>query len=133
MTPRRPRRRNLKSQIQRDAKQVFMNTDDFAVLEHLRYWKNGREKPPVDLRIPIVVDEDANMNSVWNKNKNQQRIGRDQTLFQLEKIFFCAREDFDPPPKKGRRIQIGDDHIYEVLGVEIEGGLMRVELRELEE
>ena len=130
---RRPRRRNLKSQIQRDAKLVFLNLDEFAVLEEIKYWANGNGKPPINLHIAIVVNEDANMNSVWNKNKNVQRIGRDQTLFQLEKVFFCAREDFDPPPKKGRKIQIGNDRIYEVLGVDVQGGLLKVELRELEE
>ena len=132
MTPRRPRRRNLKSQIQRDAKRVYMNLDEFATLEHIRYWKN-RNGPPVDMRIAIVTDEDGNMNAVWNTLKDQQRVSHDQTLFQMEKVFFCAREDFDPIPKKNRRIQIGDGAICQVLGVEVEGGLLRVEVRELEE
>ena len=126
---------NLQSQIQRDAKEVFLNLDEFAVLEHIRYFHNGANKPPLDLRIPIVVNEDANMNSVWNKNKNQQRIGADQTLFQMTVVFFCAREDFDPPPKKGRRLKIGErnGHAYEVLGADIQGGLLKIELRELDE
>ena len=130
---RRPRRRNLKSQIQRDAKLVFLNLDEFAVLEEIKYWANGNGKPPVQLRIRIAVNRDDNMNAVWNKHKDIQRIGHDQTLFQMEYVFFCAREDFSPPPKKGRKIQIGNDHIYEVLGVDVQGGLLKVELRELEE
>lgn len=125
-------RRSLKSQIRQDAKRVFLNLNDFAVLESVRYYRNGSGKPPLDLRIPIVVDEDANMNSVWNKNKNQQRIGKDQTIFQMEKILFCALEDFSPPPKKGRRMEVGD-HAYEVLGVAQEGGMLKIELRELGE
>lgn len=125
-------RRSLKSQIQKDAKRVFLNLNDFAVMENIRYYRNGNSKPPLDLHIPIVVDEDANMNSVWNKNKNQQRIGRDQTIFQMEKILFCALEDFSPPPKKGHRMEVGD-HAYEVLGVDREGGMLKIELRELEE
>lgn len=132
MTP-RPRRRNLKSQIQRDAKRVFLNLDEFATLEHIRYWKNGNSKPPVDMRIPVVTDEDGNMNAVWNTLKDQQRVSHDQTLFQLEKIFFCAREDFDPIPKKNRNIQIAEGTVCQILGVEVEGGLLRIELRELEE
>lgn len=131
MTP-RPRRRNLKSQIQRDAKTVFLNLDEFATLERIRYWRNGTQKPPADMRIPIVTDADGNMNAVWNRIKDQHRSGHDQTLFQTEFIFFCAREDFDPPPKKDRKIQVGD-HTYQVLGAEVEGGLLRVELRELDE
>lgn len=125
-------RRSLKSQIRRDAKRVFLNLNEFAVLENIRYYRNGTSNPPLELRIPIVVDEDANMNSVWNKNKNQQRIGKDQIIFQMEKILFCALEDFSPPPKKGRRMEIGD-HGYEVLGVAQEGGMLKIELRELEE
>ena len=131
MTP-RPRRRNLKSQIQQDARRVFLNLDEFATLERIRYWRNGSNKPPVDMRIRIVTDTDGNMNAVWNRIKDQHRSGHDQALFQTEFIFFCAREDFDPPPKKNRSIQVGD-HMYQVLGVEVEGGLLRVELRELDE
>lgn len=129
---RRPGRRNLKSQIQRDAKTVFLNLNEFATLERIRYWRNGPSKPPADMRIPIVTDTDGNMNAVWNRIKDQHRSGHDQTLFQMEFIFFCAREDFDPPPKKDRKIQVGD-HTYQVLGAEVEGGLLRVELRELDE
>ena len=125
-------RRNLKSQIRRDAKRVFLNPDELGEMEHILYFRNGGGKPPIDLFIPVVVTEDENMNSVWNKNKNQQRVGSDQTIFQLEKILFCAWEDFSPPPKKGRRIQVGD-RVYEVLGVGKEGGLLKIELRELEE
>lgn len=125
-------RKSLKAQIQRDAKRVFLNLNDFAVLEQVRYYRNGPERPPVDMRIAVVVDVDANMNSVWNKNKNQQRIGRDQIIFQMEKVMFCALEDFNPPPKKGRRIEVGN-HAYEVLGTRQEGGMLKVELRELDE
>ena len=122
----------MKSQIQRDARRVFLNLDEFAILERIRYWRNGPSKPLVDMRIPIVTDTDGNMNAVWNRIKDQHRNSHDQTLFQTEFIFFCAREDFDPPPKKNREIKVGD-HMYQVLGVEVEGGLLRVELRELDE
>ena len=111
---------------------MFLNLDEFATLERIRYWRNGSNKPPVDMRIRIVTDTDGNMNAVWNGIKDQHRSGHDQALFQTEFIFFCAREDFDPPPKKNRSIQVGD-HMYQVLGVEVEGGLLRVELRELDE
>lgn len=125
-------RRSLKSQIRMDAKRVFLDLDDFATLEHILYWRHGRSKEPEDRRIPVVINRDTNMNSVWNKNKNQQRIGSDQTLFQMELILFCALEDFNPPPKKGNMIQVGD-HRYDVLSVTTEGGILKVELRELEE
>lgn len=125
-------RRNLKSQIRQDAKRVFLNLNDFAVLENLRYYRNGSGKPPQDLRIPVVTDEDANNNNVWNRSRTYTRLGNDQTLYQVSRTIFCAREDFDPPPKKGRRLEVGD-HAYEVVGVALEGGILKVELRELEE
>ena len=107
--------------------------DGFAVISHIRYWRNGRGKPPEDRRIPIVRNNEGNMNNVWNQVKNIQRIGRDQTLYQEEIVFFCAREDFNPPPKKGRTLQLDDDTIWEVLGADLQGGLLKVELRQLEE
>lgn len=125
-------RRSLKSQIQRDVKRVFLNLSDFAVLEHIRYYRNGNNKPPLDLHIPIVVDEDANNNNVWNRSRTYTRVGNDQTLHQISKTIFCALEDFNPPPKKGRRMEVGD-HAYEVVGVAQEGGMLKIELRELEE
>lgn len=124
--------KSLKSQIRRDAKRVFLSLDDFAVLEHIRYYRNGNSKPPLDLRIPIVVDEDANNNNVWNRSRTYTRVGNDQTLHQISKTIFCALEDFNPPPKKGRRMEVGD-HAYEVVGVAREGGMLKIELRELEE
>lgn len=125
-------RRGLKSQIQRDIKRVYLNLNDFAVLETIRYYRNGRGQPPLELRIPIVVNADENMNSVWNKNKAQQRIGSDQTIYQMEKVLFCALEDFNPPPKKGRRMELCG-HAYETLSVSQEFGMLKIELRELEE
>ena len=125
-------RRNLKAQILRDVKRVFLNPDDFGVLEHVRYWRNGPGKPPEDRSIVIVLDEDTNMNKTWNKHKDLQRIGNDPVMYQVEKVLFCALEDFNPPPKKGRRMQIGD-RVYETLGVSDEYGMLKVELRALEE
>lgn len=130
---RRPRRRSLKSQIREDAKKVFLSVDDFAKIAHIRYWRYGRGKPPEDLRVPIVINNEGNMDNVWNQVKNIQRVGRDQILYQVEIVLFCAREDFDPPPKKGRTLQMEDDTIWEVLGVDIQGGILKVELRQLEE
>lgn len=124
--------RSLKAQIQKDAKRVFLDLEGFAVVENIKYWRNGLKEPPEERRVPVVIDEDANMNSVWNKNKNQQRIGHDQELYQMELTFYVALEDFQPPPRKGRRIKIGD-RTYDVLGVRTEGGLLKVEVRRLEE
>ena len=125
-------RRSLKSQIRQDAKRVFLNLNDFAVLKEIRYYRNGNSKPPLDMKIPVVIDEDANNNNVWNRNKTHTRMGNDQTLYQMGIVFFCALEDFSPPPKKGRRMELGD-RAYEVIGAAQEGGMLKVELRELEE
>ena len=127
------KRRNLKSQIQRDAKRVFMNLDDFATLEHIRYYRNGNG-PPVDMRIAAVVDEDETESPAWDKRRGASRgvMGNDQTLFRRNAVMFCAREDFDPPPKDGRKIQVGTVS-YKITGVGMEGGLLRIGLQELDE
>lgn len=125
-------RRNLKAQIQRDVKRVFLDPDDFAVIETLRYWRGGRSKPPEERRIAVVIDEDSNMNTTWNKYKDLKRSNNDTVTYQVEKVLFCALEDFDPPPKKGRMLQAGD-RMYEVLAVDAEYGMLKVELRALEE
>ena len=127
------KRRNLKSQIQRDAKRVFMNLDDFATLERVRYYCNG-DKPPTDMRIAVVVDEDETESPAWDKRRSAFSgvMGNDQTVFRRNAVMFCAREDFDPPPKNGRKIQVGD-RFYQVTGVGMEGGLLRVGLQELDE
>lgn len=111
---------------------MFLGLEGFGELKRVLYWRHGRSKPPEDRHIAVSLQRDENMNSVWNKNKNQQRIGSDQTLYQMELYLFCALEDFSPPPRKGSHLQV-DDHIYEVLGHTLEGGIVKVELRELEE
>lgn len=127
-------KRDLKSQIRRDAKRVFLNPADFAVLETLKYWRRGDGKPPEERRINIVVDEDANISMYKgvNKSVDAEHIKHDQRLYRMEKILFCALEDFNPPPRKGRRLQVGD-HSYSVLGVMVEGGIVKITMRELEE
>ena len=127
------KRRNLKSQIQRDAKRVFMNLDDFATLEHIRYYRN-RGEPPVDMRIAAVVDDDETESPAWDKRRGASRgvMGNDQTLFRRNAVMFCAREDFDPPPKNNRKIQVGAVS-YKITGVGMEGGLLRIGLQELDE
>lgn len=127
-------RRDLKSQIRRDARRVFLNPADFGVLETLKYWRKGDAKPPEERRICVVVDEDANISMYKgvNKSVDSENIKHDQLLYRMEKILFCALEDFNPPPRKGRRLQVGD-HTYIVMGVMVEGGMVKVTMRELEE
>lgn len=124
--------KSLKTQIGRDARRVFLNLKDFAVLKTLLYYRNGNSKPPEERRIPIVVDEDSNNNNVWNRNKTHTRMGNDQILYKMGICFFCALEDFNPPPKKGRRMEL-DGTTYEVIGHTNDYGILKVELRELEE
>ena len=114
--------RSLKSQIQKDAKRVFLNLSEFAVMKRIAYWPDGMSKPPVIMQIPVSIDEDANMNSVWNKLKSQQRIGNEQELYQIDVVLLAAFEDFKPMPKKGRRLQI-DNAVYDVLSVSLIEGI----------
>ena len=125
-------RRNLKSQIRMDAKRVFLNLNEFAQLTHITYYRHGNSKPPEDREIPIVVNEDGNNNKVWNRTTTHTKMGNDTVLFQMTQVFFCALEDFTPPPKRGRKIEI-EGRSCEVVGVTVEGAMLKVEVRELEE
>lgn len=124
--------RDFKHQLVKDTRRVFLNLGEFGELKRILYWRGGRGNPPEDRRIPACLCRDENMNSVWNKMKNQQRTGNDQVLYQMERFLFCSQSDFSPPPRKNRYLQV-DDHTYEVLGVTVEEGMLKVELRELDE
>ncbi|MCD7918638.1 MAG: hypothetical protein LUG45_00885 [Clostridiales bacterium] len=123
-------RRSLKAQIHADAKRVFLSMEGFAVTETIRYWNRGSEHPPVELHIPVVVNEDEN--AVRDMNKNQQKNDHERSLYQMDKEIFVALEDFQPPPKRNRRIQIGN-HVYMVYNVSIAGGIIQITARELDE
>lgn len=127
------RRRSLKSQIQGDAKRVFMNLDEFAVLEHIRYYPSDN-KPPVDMRIPVVVNEDESGTQAWYKSRSVSYagVGNDQTLYRVNKVLYCAWEDFNPQPRNRRKIQVGN-YTYTVYGVEVQGGLLKIGLLAMDE
>ena len=125
-------RRNLKAQMQADVKDVFLHLEGFARIEHIRHWYKGDNAPPKEWDMPCVITADENMNSVWNKNKAQQRAGNEPILYQMECVMTCAQEDFQPLPKKNRRIQVGNKN-YQVLSVRTTEGILRIELRRLEE
>lgn len=125
-------KRSFKAQVQEDVKNVFLSLDDFAEPETIRYWKNGPDRSPLELHIPIVVEEEGNMNSVWNKNKAQQRAGNEPILFQVDKTIWCALEDFGQKPRKNRLMRVGNQK-YGILSVEVEEGMLKIELRRLEE
>lgn len=125
-------KRDLKQQMQADVKKVFLNLNGFAELETLRYFRNGNSAPPDEFHVPVVIVEDKNMNSVWNKNKAQQRAGNEPVLYQMDFSLWVAMEDFQPAPKKNRRIIVGD-RSYNVLDVDTQEGFFRIEIRRLEE
>ena len=124
--------RDLKSLIQADVKNTFMALDGFAHQETIRYYRNGQRNPPDEFRIPVITESDANMNAAWNKNKAQQRAGNDQDLFQMDLVLWVAQEDFQPAPKKKRDIALMGK-LYNIIDVDTQDGMFKLELRILEE
>ncbi len=131
--------RNLKAQIQRDARRVFLSLGDFGTLEKIRYWRDGGNSPPVELEIPCVIDSDNTDEGNWNKNNQRQRVGSttmyqkdDQQLYRRSTVLFCAKEDFSPYPRKDRRLSVGN-RMYRVSSVGEEGGLLLIGLTEYQE
>ena len=123
---------DFKSQVQEDVKRTFLNLSEFAYQMDIEYYRNGHSKPPDRFSVPVVITDDSNMNSIWNKNKAQQRVGHDQTLYQKDATMWVALEDFQPPPKRGRDLMM-NGKTYNVLGVESQDGALIIDLRILEE
>lgn len=123
---------DFKAQMMEDVRDTFLNLSEFAYLTDILYYRNGHNKPPDRFRIPIVQTDDGNMNSIWNKNKAQQRVGKDQVLFQKDATILAALADFQPPPIKGRDLKY-NGKLYNVLGVQEQEGMLIIDLRILEE
>lgn len=124
-------KRDLKSQMERDVRRVFLNLGEHGELEHLKYYRH-RSEPPVELHIPVVVSEAGTDNRVWNKNKVSQRVGHDETLYQANKTLYCALADLRQKPRRGRELEVGSER-YEILSVSCVDGMVELELKALEE
>lgn len=124
-------KRDLKSQMERDVKRVFLNLGEHGELESIKYYRR-RSEPPVELRIPVVVSEAGSDNRVWNKNKVKQRAGNDQLIYQTDKTICCALADFRQKPRRGRELEVGDER-FEILSVACVDGMLELELKMLEE
>lgn len=118
--------RGLKAQMQADAKRVFLSLNDFAVTETVLYWREGSGRPPEERHIPVVTEEEGNWNTTYNKGRSLS-TGNDPMIYQQGKIVWIATEDFQPLPRKNRKIQIGNQR-WGIVSVSVEDGLLKLEL-----
>lgn len=124
--------RNLKSQLQADNKRVFLNPNEFATFEKIRYWKNGRGEKPVELTIPVSIDEDGDNTKTWNKQQSYQVTEHEAVLFQKSYVLYAALEDFKEIPVRKRYMQVGQI-VYQISTVSNVDGMLEINLRTLEE
>lgn len=125
-------RRNLKSQMERDTKSVFLNMNDFAVKGKILYFRDGDAAPPVEYSIPYVIEEDGDMLKTWNKQESYQLPSYEQAVMQKGYVLFAALSDFQDIPRRKRRMQIGRER-YEISAVLDEAGMLKIKLRMLDE
>lgn len=125
-------RRNFKSQMEADVKDVFLSLDDFAELASIKYYADGLDKPPADKRISVVVETDEDMTRAWNKHKAAQIPDTEPMVKQQTIKIYCALEDFSPRPKRKRKLEI-DGRRGEITNVTTEAGMLLIEMRTLGE
>lgn len=122
----------FKEQMRADITETFLNQNEHAELCHVKYWRRGDANDPDEMDMMVVTDSDGNMNSGWNKNKSQPRVGNDPALYQIDRVIYVAEADFPVVPRKNRNIQI-DKKKYNILSVAKQGGMLEIELRRMDE
>jgi hypothetical protein len=118
---------------------VFLNTMDFAEIADVEYYRRGYSAEPDRLRIPIMVDTDATDDGKWQKNSQRQKAGStimyqkdDMVLYKVNLVIYAALEDFGQHPKRGRRMTVFGK-TYLIAGVELDTGILRINLQEMDE
>ncbi|MCD8355868.1 MAG: hypothetical protein LUE11_04775 [Clostridia bacterium] len=122
--------RNLKSQIQEDNKKVFLNCNDFAEPAVIKYYRHGNAAPPDELHIDILIDSDGDMDKTWNSEKAYQISSNVKTIKEENISIFTAQADFQPIPKRGRRIEINGKN-YEISSVSTNTGILQINMHRL--
>lgn len=123
-------RRNLKAQIQRDNKRVFLNLEGFAELVDIRYWREGEDKPPQCLRIAGILNSDGDMTKAWNAEKAYQMPNYEKSIKEENLSLFVALEDFQPKPRRNRKIEV-NKHSYEITSVSTDSGMLQIDMHRL--
>lgn len=118
--------------MQTDIKAVFLNLSGFGEIEEVAYFRDGRDKPPVKMRIPIVIEADEDSTKTWNKQESYQIPSNEQVLMQKTYIMYAALEDFGQAPRRKRYMRVGGND-YQINTVAVEAGMLRISLRNLEE
>lgn len=124
--------RSFKAQLQRDIKTTFLNLEEFADIERIRYWNEGENRPPIELNIPVVIEEEGDNTKTWNRQESYQ-LKNEPVITQKGITMFAALEDFGQMPKRHRMIQIGKTKPMEISSVYREAGVLVIKMRRLEE
>lgn len=117
----------FQERIAQDARNVFLNPEEFARICTIRY--DGEIYPD----IPVVLS--------GRKESQRRQLAADhaQGLYLVSQVLHCAREDLGGhQPEKGQRLAISDRadgffHWYYVADSLCEMGMLRVELEAMDE
>lgn len=110
---------NFKEQLERDVKEVFHNTDEFA--EDTEFYYNGEY-----YNVPVILDYEGAQDRKKPSSDNADGI------FRVDVKMYVTFSDINIMPRQGANIEIGDD-IFEIVKVGKEGGEIVLDLEMLDE
>lgn len=97
-------RRNFKAQLDRDRKQVFHNSREFAEIREIEY--DGDY-----YKIPVVLDYEA------AKDRKKPSSDHAEGIFLVDLVVYIDLDDINRIPRKGNQISIDGD-LYNIVTVE---------------
>jgi len=109
----------FKEMTERDMKQVFLNTLEFAELRRITYGEKV-------FNIPVVID------NLMQKDRPISSADHAEGIFAVTTTLYAAQSDLQLIPKKKQPIWIDDDEYYVVTSACDQGHIV-LELRRYEE
>lgn len=109
---------NLKEQMERDIREVFHNTDDFAEYKEIYY--DGDY-----YTVPVIIDYEG---IPRKKTVNDHVDG----IYRADAKLYVAYSDLGCMPRIGAKLEV-DDNIFTITKVAIETGEIILDLEMLDE
>lgn len=110
---------NFKDMLESDLKDIFHNSEEFAEAKRFRY--NGNE-----YFVPVIMDHEG------AKDRKRPSADNADGIFLVDVVMYVAFSDLKVIPRKGQRIEMGDDE-FKIVTVENEDGEIILGLEMLDE
>lgn len=110
---------NFKAQAERDLEAVFHNPSEHA--DVVEFWYDGNR-----YSMPIILDH------AGAQDRKKPSMDNVDGIILVDLVMYVSLLDLKVTPKKGQRVEIGDD-VYTIRKVEIEAGEIVLRLEMLDE